>query len=61
MQIDLNAIDFDRSDYFDYYTERHLSRSREFVDTILNEADTTHLRDREDDGKRAFVDRLRED
>jgi len=59
VEIDLTTIDFDRSNYFDYYTERHLSRSRAFVQTVLEEADATHLQQETDDGKRAFVDRVK--
>lgn len=58
-QIDLDEIDLDRDDYRSYYTDRHLARSSEFVKTALTEAEATHLRQKTDDGKRAFVDRLR--
>lgn len=58
-QIDFDEVDLDRDDYRSYYTDRHLARTREFVETVLEEADTTHLREKTDDGKRAFVDRLR--
>lgn len=61
IRIDLMQIDLDRDDYRSHYTQRHLDRSREFVKTVLEETDTTHLLDEGDDGKRAFVDRLRGD
>lgn len=59
IQINLAEIDLDRDDYRSYYTDRHLDRTREFVETALKEADTTHLLRETDDGKRAFADRLR--
>jgi len=55
------TIDFDRSDPFGHYTREHLERTREFVDTLLEEADAVHLHERVDDGKRVFVERLRAD
>lgn len=59
IQINLAEIDVDRTDYRGYYTNRHLDRAREFVETVLCEANATHLQRVTDDGKRAFVDRLR--
>lgn len=59
IQINLMEIDLDRDDHLNYYTDRHLDRTREFVETALEEADATHLLRETDDGKRAFVDRLR--
>lgn len=59
IQINLIEIDLDRDDHLNYYTDRHLDRTREFVETALEEADATHLLRETDDGKRAFVDRLR--
>lgn len=59
IQIDLTEIDLDRDGYRSYYTDRHLDRSREFVETALEEADATHLLRETDDGKRTLVDRLR--
>lgn len=59
IQINLVEIDVDRTDHRSYYTNRHLDRSREFVETALYEAGATHLQGETDDGKRAFVDRLR--
>ncbi|QSG09486.1 hypothetical protein [Halapricum desulfuricans] len=59
IQIDLAEINVNRTDHRSYYTNRHLDRSCEFVETALNEADATHLQGETDDGKRAFVDRLR--
>lgn len=59
IQIDLTAIDLDRDGYRSYYTDRHFDRAHGFVETTLKEADATHLLRKTDDGKRAFVDRLR--
>ncbi|MXR43216.1 hypothetical protein GRX01_17990 [Halobaculum sp. WSA2] len=59
IRIDLTEVDVERDDYRNYYAQRHLSRSRRFVETVLTEADATHLLNKRDDGKRAFVDRLR--
>ncbi len=59
IQITLEEIDLDRADYRSYYANRHLDRTRKFVETALEEADATHLRQETDDGKRAFGDRLR--
>ncbi|MFC6764184.1 hypothetical protein [Natrinema soli] len=59
--IEFGDLDFSRSDYHTHYTARHLKRTREFVVTVLEEADATHLREENDDGKRAFIDRLREE
>jgi hypothetical protein len=59
IRVDLTQHDLDRDDYRSYYTQRHLDQSREFVETALTEADATQLLDQRDDGKRAFVDRLR--
>jgi hypothetical protein len=59
IRIDFTKFDLDRDDYRSHYTQRHLDRSREFVESVLNEANATHLLDDRDDGKRAFVDRLR--
>lgn len=36
-------------------------RTREFVDVLLEQANATALREQTDDGKQAFVDRLRTD
>lgn len=59
IQINLTALDFEREDHRRHYANRHLDRSREFVDTALEEGGSVHLREKSDDGKRAFVDRLR--
>lgn len=59
IQINLAEIEVDRDDHRSYYTDCHLDRTREFVETALEEADATHLLKETDDGKRAFVDRLR--
>lgn len=59
IRISLADIDFEREDFRAYYADRHLARSRQFVDTVLEEADATHLREEQDDGKRVFADRLR--
>lgn len=59
IRIEFETLNFDRDDYRDYYTDRHLDRSRRFVNTVLEETQTTHLREKIDDGKRAFGDRLR--
>lgn len=59
IQIDLRTLDLEREDYRAFYTDRHLIWSREFVDTVLEETDTAHLREQQDDGKRVFADRLR--
>jgi len=59
IQVDLTEIELDRDNHRSYYTDRHLDRTREFVETALEEAGATHLREKTDDGKRAFVDRLR--
>jgi len=59
IRINLTEIDLDRDGYRSYYTQSHLDRSRAFIETALKEADATHLLDERDDGKRAFVDRLR--
>lgn len=59
IQIDLSEIDLERNDHRNYYTKQHLNRSREFVDTVLEEAGAEDIQGRSDDGKRAFADRLR--
>jgi len=59
IRIDLTEIDVGRDDYRNYYAQRHRSRSRRFVETVLTEADATHLLNKRDDGKQTFVDRLR--
>lgn len=59
--IDLTQIDLDREGAFEYYSGRHLERTREFVDNLLEQADAGALRNEIDDGKQAFVDRLRAD
>lgn len=59
IRIEFETLNFDRDDYRDYHTDRHLDRSRRFVNTVLEETQTTHLREKIDDGKRAFGDRLR--
>lgn len=59
IRIDLTDLDLERDDYRSHYTNRHLDRSREFVDTVLDEAEATQLEGIMDDGKRAFADRLR--
>ena len=59
--IDLTAIDLKRKDAFEYYSGRHLDRTRVFVDDLLEQADAGTLRDDIDDGKQAFVERLRAD
>lgn len=52
-------VNLQRQDHYDYYTERHLTHSRAFVDRLLEEADASHLQNETDDGKSAFIDRLR--
>lgn len=59
--IDLTDLDLERRDAFEYYSERHLDRTREFIDDLLEQAEADTLRDEIDDGKQAFVDRLRAD
>lgn len=59
IEIDLGDVDLEREDYREYYTTRHLDRSRIFVETALDAADAIYLSGETDDGKRAFVDRLR--
>jgi len=59
VEIALEAIDLERRDHFEYYSTRHHERTREFVETLLDQAGATEIRDRTDDGKQAFVDRLR--
>jgi len=59
IQIDLTTLDLERDDFRAQYTDQHLARSCTFVDTVLEEAGATHLREKMDDGKRAFADRLR--
>ncbi|WP_330630804.1 hypothetical protein [Halocatena halophila] len=59
IQITLWEIDTDRADHRSYYADRHLDRTRKFVETALEAADATHLQQETDDGKRAFGDRLR--
>ena len=61
VEIDLTAIDLNRSDYFEHYSTAHHERTREFVDELLKQADAMALRNQTDDGKQAFVDRLRAD
>jgi hypothetical protein len=61
VEIDLTTIDLDRSDYFEHYSIAHHERTREFVDELLKQADAMALRNQTDDGKQAFVDRLRAD
>lgn len=51
-------IDLERQDHHEYYTQRHLERTQEFVDGLLEEVDAAHLRHVTDDGRRAFIDRL---
>jgi prophage maintenance system killer protein len=59
--IDLDSVDLDVSDPYSHYSDAHLDRTRDFVDDLLEQADATHLREKTDDGKQAFVDRLRAD
>lgn len=61
VEIDLTSINLERSDYFEHYSTAHHERTREFVDELLDQADATALREQTDDGKQAFVDRLRTD
>lgn len=61
ISIDVTTVDLERENAFEYYSERHLERSREFVANLLEQADATALQDERDDGKQAFVDRLRAD
>lgn len=58
--IDLDSINFDRDDLFDYYGELHYKHTREFVERLLTITNSDSLRDRIDDGKSVFVNRLRE-
>ncbi|WP_336345902.1 hypothetical protein [Halalkalicoccus ordinarius] len=60
IRIEFSAVDLERSDPWDYYADRHLDLTREFVvSTVLEQVGASHLRERTDDGKRAFADRLR--
>lgn len=58
LRIDLAEIDFGETDSATF-ERQHRQRTREFVRTLLDEAGATHLEDVEDDGKEAFVARLR--
>jgi prophage maintenance system killer protein len=58
--INLTEIDFDTADS-DIYERQHRERTRTFVETLLEQADATHLLSVEDNGKEAFVARLRAD
>ena len=58
VDIALDEYDIGRPDAFERFTEKHRERTRTFVGRVLDQADAAHLRDRRDDGKRAFVDRL---
>lgn len=59
--IDFGDVDLDQDDYHEYYSEQHRQRAREFVDTILDQADAEELQQQTDDGREAFVARLRAD
>lgn len=59
--IDLAGVDLERRDYRAYYTDQHQQRAREFVDTLIAHADAADLQQHTDDGKEAFVARLRAD
>ncbi|KYH23788.1 hypothetical protein HAPAU_38670 [Halalkalicoccus paucihalophilus] len=60
IRIELSSVDLERSDPWDYYADRHLDLTREFiVSTVLEQVGAPQLRERTDDGKRAFADRLR--
>lgn len=50
-----------REDAFEYYSGQHPERTRELVDSLLEQADAGALRNEIDDGTQAFVDRLRAD
>lgn len=59
-RIEFSPVDLERSDPWDYYTDRHLALTREFVvSTVLEQVGASQLRERADDGKQAFADRLR--
>lgn len=59
--IDLEETNLGQTDAFGHYSKRHRARTREFVDDLLEQAGAEGLRDEVDDGKAAFVDRLRTD
>lgn len=59
--INLEDINLDRTDAFDHYSEKHRARTRTFIENLLDQADETELLNKVDDGKQAFVDRLRAD
>lgn len=59
--IDLDDVDLDHDDHRNYYREQHCQRAREFVDVLLEHADAETLQSVTDDGKEAFVARLRAD
>ena len=60
IRIELSTVDLERSNPWDYYADRHLALTRKFVvSTVLGQVDAQQLRERTDDGKRVFADRLR--
>lgn len=59
VDLDLMAQDFGTGDIRSIAERGHRNRCVQFVREILERSDLTELLDREDDGRRAFVDRLR--
>lgn len=58
IRIDLHDVDFDQSDHYERYTEQHRSRTREFVEALIDTAGVAHLNRAKDDGKHAFEERF---
>lgn len=58
-EIDLTEVDFNRSNPRKHYTQKHLVRSQEFIDLLLERTGFTHLEDVRDKGKSVFIDRLK--
>lgn len=58
VEIVLRDYDIHDTNTFEHFTHEHRLRTREFVDTVLERTDAVQLRSVNDDGKRAFVNRL---
>ncbi|MFC5279388.1 hypothetical protein ACFPM1_11575 [Halorubrum rubrum] len=58
-EIDLTEVDFDRNNHRAYYKRRHLERSRDFIDLLLERTGHSHLAEMDDKGKQVFIDRLK--
>lgn len=57
--VDLADVDFDRRDHFERYTGEHVARSRELVDALVAETESSDLADDVDDGKESFAEQFR--